>query len=333
MLAINRVGGTYMKWQGRQGSSNVEDARGSGGGFSGGGSPMVIGGGGMGCLGVIAVIIFMLMGGNPGDLGGVLGGDPSQQEQTQDNGATSGDSGSQDNPFETGNVKKEAEQVDTKTEQSLDERGQFASVVLKDTEDVWHELFKKYDRTYTEPKLVLYTDGVRSGCGNASAQMGPFYCPTDQKVYIDLSFMDELDKKFNAPGDFAMAYVIAHEVGHHVQNELGILPKFHQLRNQLSETEYNKYSVAVELQADYLAGVYAKHAQEMGYTDEGDLEEAIKAAHAVGDDTIQEKAIGRANPDTFTHGSSADRMKWFKKGYEAGDLSEGDTFKALGLEF
>lgn len=333
MLAINRVGGTYMKWQGRQGSSNVEDARGSGGGFSGGGSPMVIGGGGMGCLGVIAVIIFMLMGGNPGDLGGVLGGDPSQQEQTQDNGATSGDSGSQDNPFETGNVKKEAEQVDTKTEQSLDERGQFASVVLKDTEDVWHELFKKYDRTYTEPKLVLYTDGVRSGCGNASAQMGPFYCPTDQKVYIDLSFMDELDKKFNAPGDFAMAYVIAHEVGHHVQNELGILPKFHQLRNQLSESEYNKYSVAVELQADYLAGVYAKHAQEMGYTDEGDLEEAIKAAHAVGDDTIQEKAIGRANPDTFTHGSSADRMKWFKKGYEAGDLSEGDTFKALGLEF
>ncbi|TDM40692.1 metalloprotease [Macrococcoides goetzii] len=322
-----------MKWQGRQGSSNVEDARGSGGGFSGGGSPMVIGGGGMGCLGVIAMIIFMLMGGNPGDLGGVLGGDPSQQEQTQDNGATSGGSGSQDNPFETGNVKKEAEQVDTKTEQSLDERGQFASVVLKDTEDVWHELFKKYDRTYTEPKLVLYTDGVRSGCGNASAQMGPFYCPTDQKVYIDLSFMDELDKKFNAPGDFAMAYVIAHEVGHHVQNELGILPKFHQLRNQLSETEYNKYSVAVELQADYLAGVYAKHAQEMGYTDEGDLEEAIKAAHAVGDDTIQEKAIGRANPDTFTHGSSADRMKWFKKGYEAGDLSEGDTFKALGLEF
>ncbi|RAI81477.1 metalloprotease [Macrococcoides goetzii] len=322
-----------MKWQGRQGSSNVEDARGSGGGFSGGGSPMVIGGGGMGCLGVIAMIIFMLMGGNPGDLGGVLGGDPSQQEQTQDNGATSGGSGSQDNPFETGNVKKEAEQVDTKTEQSLDERGQFASVVLKDTEDVWHELFKKYDRTYTEPKLVLYTDGVRSGCGNASAQMGPFYCPTDQKVYIDLSFMDELDKKFNAPGDFAMAYVIAHEVGHHVQNELGILPKFHQLRNQLSETEYNKYSVAVELQADYLAGVYAKHAQEMGYTDEDDLEEAIKAAHAVGDDTIQEKAIGRANPDTFTHGSSADRMKWFKKGYEAGDLSEGDTFKALGLEF
>ncbi|TDM45270.1 metalloprotease [Macrococcoides goetzii] len=322
-----------MKWQGRQGSSNVEDARGSGGGFSGGGSPMVIGGGGMGCLGVIAMIIFILMGGNPGDLGGVLGGDPSQQEQTQDNGATSGGSGSQDNPFETGNVKKEAEQVDTKTEQSLDERGQFASVVLKDTEDVWHELFKKYDRTYTEPKLVLYTDGVRSGCGNASAQMGPFYCPTDQKVYIDLSFMDELDKKFNAPGDFAMAYVIAHEVGHHVQNELGILPKFHQLRNQLSETEYNKYSVAVELQADYLAGVYAKHAQEMGYTDEGDLEEAIKAAHAVGDDTIQEKAIGRANPDTFTHGSSADRMKWFKKGYEAGDLSEGDTFKALGLEF
>lgn len=318
-----------MNWQGREGSSNVEDARGSGGGFSGG-SPMVIGGGGLGCFGIIIMIIITLLGGNPMDyMGG--GQSPAPQEQTQDNGATTG--GSQDNPFETGNVKKEAEQVDSKTEQSLDDRGQFASVVLKDTEDVWHELFKKYNRTYTEPKLVLYTDGVRSGCGNASAQMGPFYCPTDQKVYIDLSFMDELDQKFDAPGDFAMAYVIAHEVGHHVQNELGILPKFHQLRNQLSETEYNKYSVAVELQADYLAGVYAKHAQEMGYTEEGDLEEAIKAAHAVGDDTIQEKSIGRANPDTFTHGSSADRMKWFKKGYEAGDLSEGDTFKALGLEF
>ncbi|MCU7557749.1 KPN_02809 family neutral zinc metallopeptidase [Macrococcus capreoli] len=318
-----------MKWQGREGSSNVEDARGSSGGSFSGGSPMVIGGGGMGCLGIIVMIIFVLMGGNPADLGGVLGGDSSQQ-QTQDSGKST--SSTQDNPFETGNVKKEAEQVDTKTEKSLDERGQFASVVLKDTEDVWHEIFKKYNRTYTEPKLLLYTDGVRSGCGQASKQMGPFYCPTDQKVYIDLSFMDELDKKFNAPGDFAMAYVIAHEVGHHVQNELGILPKFHQLRNQLSETEYNKYSVAVELQADYFAGVYAKHAQEMGYTDEGDLEEAIKAAQAVGDDTLQEKALGRVNPDTFTHGSSEDRMKWFKKGYEAGDFSQGDTFKAMGLE-
>lgn len=315
-----------MKWQGRQGSSNVEDARGSGGGFSGGGSPMVIGGGGLGCFGIIIIIIIMLMGGNPMDyIDMTNGGQQTEQQQPQND--------SQDNPFETGNVKKEAEQVDEQTEKSLDDRGQFASVVLKDTEDVWHKLFKDNNRTYTEPKLVLYTDGVRSGCGNASKQMGPFYCPTDQKIYIDLSFMDELDKKFNAPGDFGMAYVIAHEVGHHVQNELGILPKFHQLRNQLSETEYNKYSVAVELQADYLAGVYAKHAQEMGYTDEGDLEEAIKAAHAVGDDTIQEKAIGRANPDTFTHGSSADRMAWFKRGYEAGDFSKGNTFKAMGLDF
>ncbi|WP_414050903.1 KPN_02809 family neutral zinc metallopeptidase [Macrococcus animalis] len=326
-----------MKWQGREGSSNVEDARGSsGGGFSGGGSPMVIGGGGLGCFGIIIMIIIALMGGNPMDYIDMTNGGQTQQQeqtQTQDNGATTGGNGSQDNPFETGNVKKEAEEVDSKTDKSLDEHGQFASVVLKDTEDVWHEVFKKHDRTYTEPKLVLYSNGVRSGCGNASSQMGPFYCPTDQKIYIDLTFMDELDKKFQAPGDFAMAYVIAHEVGHHVQNELGILPKFHQLRNQLSESEYNKYSVAVELQADYLAGVYAKHAQEMGYTDEGDLEEAIKAAHAVGDDTIQEKAIGRANPDTFTHGSSADRMAWFKKGYEAGDLSQGDTFKSLGLEF
>ncbi|UBH13483.1 neutral zinc metallopeptidase [Macrococcus armenti] len=317
-----------MKWQGRQGSSNVEDARGSSSGGFSGGSPMVIGGGGMGCLGIIVMIIFVLMGGNINDLGSMMGGQESQQQtQNQQN-----DNGNND-VFDTGNVKTDAGNDGTATQKSLDERGQFASVVLKDTEDVWHEIFKKYDKTYTEPKLVLYSDGVRSGCGQASSQMGPFYCPVDKKVYIDLSFMDELDKKFNAPGDFAMAYVIAHEVGHHVQNELGILPKFHQLRNQLSEKEYNKYSVAVELQADYFAGVYAKHAQEMGYTDEGDLEEAIRAAHAVGDDTIQENALGRANPDTFTHGSSQERMEWFKRGYEAGDFSQGNTFKARGLEF
>lgn len=324
-----------MEWQGREGSSNVEDARGSSGGFSGGGSPMVIGGGGLGCFGIIIMIIIALMGGNPMDyMGGGQSTAPQQQQtQQQDNGSTSSGSGSTDNPFDNSNVKKEDTKVDSKTEKSMDDRGQFASVVLKDTEDVWHELFKKYNRTYTEPKLLLYTDGIRSGCGNASKQMGPFYCPVDQKIYIDLSFMDELDQKFNAPGDFAMAYVIAHEVGHHVQKELGILDKFHNLRNQLSEAEYNKYSVAVELQADYFAGVYAKHAQEMGYTDEGDLEEAIKAAQAVGDDTIQKNAMGRVNPDTFTHGSSEDRMMWFKKGYEAGDFSQGDTFKARGLEF
>ncbi|QUR94199.1 neutral zinc metallopeptidase [Macrococcoides canis] len=313
-----------MKWQGRQGSSNVEDARGSGG-FSGGGSPMVIGGGGMGCLGIIVMIVIALMGGNPMDY---MGGEsqPTQtQNQQQDNG--------NNDVFDTGNVKTDAGNDGAATEQSLDDRGQFASVVLKDTEDVWHKIFQDYDKSYTEPKMVLYSDAVRSGCGQASSQMGPFYCPVDQKIYIDLSFMDELDQKFDAPGDFAMAYVIAHEVGHHVQNELGILPKFHQLRNQLSETEYNKYSVAVELQADYFAGVYAKHAQEMGYTDDGDLEEAIKAAHAVGDDTIQENALGRANPDTFTHGSSAERMDWFKRGYEAGDFSQGNTFKARGLDF
>ena len=270
-----------MKWQGRQGSSNVEDARGSGG-FSGG-SPMVIGGGGMGCLGIIVMIIIVLMGGNPMDY---MGGE-SQSTQTQNQQQNNGNN----DVFDTGNVKTDAGNDGAATEQSLDERGQFASVVLKDTEDVWHKIFQDYDKSYTEPRMVLYSDAVRSGCGQASAQMGPFYCPVDQKIYIDLSFMDELDQKFDAPGDFAMAYVIAHEVGHHVQNELGILPKFHQLRNQLSETEYNKYSVAVELQADYFAGVYAKHAQEMGYTDDGDLEEAIKAAHAVGDDTIQKNAL------------------------------------------
>lgn len=315
-----------MRWQDRSGSSNVEDARGSsGGGFSS--RRVAAGGGGIGCLGIIIVIVVMLMGGNPNDVIDIMTGGQQTQQSPSSNSTSN-----QDDGITNANVK--TENVNSKdTEKKLDERGQFASVVLKDTEDVWHKIFEKENMKYTEPKLLLYSDSYPSGCGTADKRMGPFYCPTDQKVYIDLSFMDELDKKYNAPGDFAFAYVIAHEVGHHVQNELGILNKFHRLRNQLSEKEYNKYSVAIELQADYLAGVYAHHAKEMGYTDEGDLEEAIQASHAVGDDTLQEQTLGRANPDTFTHGSSAQRMEWFKKGYEAGDLSQGNTFKALGLDF
>ncbi|TDM02518.1 KPN_02809 family neutral zinc metallopeptidase [Macrococcus carouselicus] len=290
-----------MDWQGRQGSSNVQDIRGGGGGFPGGG--MAAGGGGLGCLGIIVAIIYMMMGGNPGD---ILGGATGQQQQTQ--------------------------QQSSETSQSVDERKQFASVVLKDTEDVWNSIFEKHGRTYHEPTLVLFSDGVNTACGSASSSMGPFYCPGDQKLYIDLTFMDQLEQQFNAPGDFAMAYVIAHEVGHHVQYELGISDRVNQLRQQLSESEFNKYSVALELQADYFAGVYAHYEQEAGVTDEGDFEEAIKAAHAVGDDTLQRNATGRVNPESFTHGTSEQRMKWFKKGFESGDINGGDTFSALGLQ-
>ncbi len=180
--------------------------------------------------------------------------------------------------------------------------------------------------------MVLFSNAVSTGCGNAGSEMGPFYCPADEKLYIDLTFMDELDQRFQAPGDFAMAYVIAHEVGHHVQNQLGTADKVNRLRQQLSEKEFNRYSVAMELQADYYAGVYAHYEQKMGVTEEGDIEEAIKAAHAVGDDTLQEQSMGRVNTDTFTHGSSADRMKWFKKGYETGDIRGGNTFSEMGLE-
>lgn len=293
-----------MQWQGRKGSSNVQDVRGSGGGSGRG--PMMVGGGGIGCLGIIILIVFTLLGGNPGD---ILGGGENNDTQTQQQLQTNEDGTTQ-----------------------TDDRAQFASVVLKDTEDVWHKLFSEEGLTYHEPKLVLFSDRVNSGCGNATASMGPFYCPGDNKLYIDLSFMDELDKRFNAPGDFAMAYVIAHEVGHHVQSELGTADKVNRLRNQLSEKEFNKYSVAMELQADYYAGVYAHYEHKMGITDEGDIEEAINAAHAVGDDTIQQKALGEVNTDSFTHGSSEQRMMWFKKGYESGDMNGGDTFKSLGLK-
>lgn len=293
-----------MEWQGREGSSNVQDVGGSGGsGLPGGG--MMMGGGGIGCLGIIIAIIYMMMGGNPGDILGGGSTDTQQTQQTQQSSSVS-----------------EEEQA----------RKQFAGVVLKDTETVWHKLFNEEGRTYHEPTMILYKGAVNTGCGQGSTDMGPFYCPADQKVYLDLSFMDELDQRFQAPGDFAMAYVIAHEVGHHVQNELGIADKVNQKRQELSEKQFLKYSVAMELQADYFAGVYAHYEKEMGVTDEGDIEEAIKAAHAVGDDTLQEQSMGRVDTDTFTHGSSADRMKWFKKGYESGDMNGGDTFSAMGLD-
>lgn len=281
-----------MKWKGRQGSSNVEDKRGmSGKGMAG------IGGG----IGLVIILIVTLLGGNPSELLGSLNSTDS------DNGST---------------------YVETDEEKEL---AQFVSVVLADTEQVWTDEFRKNGLEYKEPKLVLYSGSVESACGLAGSSVGPFYCPGDMKLYIDLSFYQELKQEFQAPGDFAMAYVIAHEVGHHVQTLLGTTEKAMPDRSKVSETEYNKYSVRLELQADYLAGVWAHHVQGENLLEEGDLEEAMNAASGVGDDRIQKKAQGYVVPDSFTHGTSEQRKRWFNKGFKSGDMNEGNTFKASNL--
>ena len=255
-------------------------------------------GGGLGTI-VILIIVFL------------LGGDPSALLNTLDQGNTS-----------TG-----TEQVVTSPEE--DEMAQFVSVVLKDTEIVWEKIFEQSGSAYRQPKLVLFRGQVQSACGFASAASGPFYCPGDEKIYIDLSFCDQLKTKFGAYGDFAVAYVIAHEVGHHVQNQLGILEQVDSQRSQLSETKSNQLNVRLELQADFLSGMWAHHAQEMLNTlEQGDVEEALNAAASVGDDNLQMKYEGRIVPDAFTHGTSAQRKEWFRRGWESGDLEKGDTFSA-----
>lgn len=281
-----------MKWKGRAKSSNVEDRRGRG-----------VGGaaiGGLGGFGIIIMIIYALLGGNPGDIMQSI------------------------EPGQTQNVPYEATQEE-------EELAEFVSVVLADTEVVWNDIFADLGKEYNEPKLVLFTGSVQSACGVAGASTGPFYCPGDKNVYIDLSFYNELKTQFKAPGDFAMAYVIAHEVGHHIQNELGIIAQMDEIRGKVSKEEYNKYNVRLELQADYLAGVWANHVQGQNLLEEGDLEEALTAASAVGDDRIQMQSQGYVVPDSFTHGTSEQRKRWFYKGYEAGDLSQWDTFGANEL--
>ncbi|WP_422658806.1 neutral zinc metallopeptidase [Paenibacillus sp. EC2-1] len=281
-----------MQWKGRRGSSNVEDRRGRKG-------PGLVGGG-IGGI-VILLVVTLLGGGNPVDLLSSLVGSGS------DTGAT---------------------YTETAEEKEL---SQFVSVVLADTEDVWTNMFKQEGLTYEKPKLVLYTGSVQSACGTAGSSVGPFYCPGDRKLYIDLSFYDELRQEFQAPGDFAMAYVIAHEVGHHVQTLLGTSDKLAKYRQSLSEQEYNKYQVRFELQADYLAGVWAHHVQGKNLLEKGDLEEALTAASAVGDDTIQKKARGYVVPESFTHGTSEQRKRWFYQGFENGTIKGGDTFGAKNL--
>lgn len=231
------------------------------------------------------------------------------------------------NPLENVNIGGQSYETPSTTQ---DEYAQFISVVLKDTEDVWNELFAQDGADYREPVLVLFSEANRSGCGFASAATGPFYCPLDEKVYIDLSFYDDLKNRFGAPGDFAMAYVIAHEVGHHIQHLSGTLKEVQSRQQQLSEKEANALSVKVELQADFLAGVWAHHAQRLNnILEEGDIEEALQAANAIGDDRLQKQSQGYVVPDAFTHGTSEQRMYWFKKGYETGDLSMGNTFSVI----
>jgi len=282
-----------MKWQNRERSTNVEDRR---------GRTIRRVGGGIGIIGIIFAIIAFLLGENP----------LAVLQQFQGN---------------------QTVQVQQKTNKNEDALKEFVSVVLKDTEDVWTKLFREQlGKRYIKPKLVLYSGADQSGCGIAQSATGPFYCPADQKVYIDLSFYNELQNRFHAPGDFAMAYIIAHEVGHHVQNLLGITQQVEQRRRRLGEADANKLSVRLELQADFLAGVWAHYDQKLNnILERGDIEEAMNAASSVGDDRIQMQSRGYVVPDAFTHGTSEQRMRWFKKGLESGDLNAGDTFGATRL--
>ncbi|HFI0343859.1 TPA: neutral zinc metallopeptidase [Streptococcus suis] len=289
-------------------SSNIEDRRGrssSGSSFSAGSS-----GGNLllsllfsrlGWKGKLIVLVVLLAFGGMSNLGGLLS--PSTST----------------NPYQSS-------QVTTTGTNVSDADAEFMSKVLGTTEDFWTREFANNGYTYDAPTLVFYTDQTQTGCGTGSAQAGPFYCSADRKIYIDTSFYQELSNKYNAAGDFAMAYVIAHEVGHHVQNELGTLGAYHQKRAQLSDKEGNALNVRLELQADYYAGAWAKYVEGQGLLDIGDIEEAMNAAHAVGDDTLQQEAYGRTVPDSFTHGTSAQRKKWFDLGYTYGDIAHGDTF-------
>jgi len=278
-----------MKWQGRQGSGNVEDRRGMSTG------KMAIGGG----IGTIVIVLVVLL----------LGGDPSSVLDTMQTPVAT----------EAGTTQFSAEEQ---------EMAQFVSVVLKDTETIWGKIFEQSGKTYRMPVLVLFSGQVQSACGYASASSGPFYCPGDEKVYIDLSFCNELKTKFGAYGDFAIAYVIAHEIGHHVQNLLRVLGQVNDQRSRMSETSANKLLVRLELQADFLAGMWAHYEEGLGYLETGDIEEAMNAAASVGDDVLQQKYQGRVYPDSFTHGSAAQRKTWFSKGYQTGDFDQGDTFSA-----
>jgi predicted metalloprotease len=282
---------TFVRWEGREGSSNVEDRR----GMRLGGGP-ALGLGGMLVVGVIA----LLMGADPGQILALLSGAATPAEVDQ--------------PAAEGPPQ--------------DNLGQFASVVLRDTEDTWNAIFARRGQSYREPSLVLFSGAVRSACGMSSSAVGPFYCPADSKVYLDTSFFGELERRFGAPGDFASAYVIAHEVGHHVQNLLGVMRRMDSVRGQGSEAETNAFSVKVELQADCFAGVWGHHAnRDRRMIEPGDFEEGLRAAAAIGDDRLQSLSQGEVQPETWTHGSSEQRVRWLRAGLDSGDPSACDSFK------
>jgi len=263
------------------------------------GRPLAVGGG---AAGVVIALLMMLLGGDPSSLGPVS---PS-------GGEGYGGSGQPVDPAQDG-------------------LKDFVSVILADTEDTWPALLEPHGVQYVNPRLVVFSDAVESGCGMGESAMGPFYCPMDQRVYLDLSFFNELDRRFGAPGDFAEAYVVAHEVGHHVQNLLGISEQVHSMRGRMREADANALSVLQELQADCFAGIWAHHAQrQRNILEQGDVEEGLAAASAIGDDTLQKRARGRVVPESFTHGSSAQRVEWFRRGLEQGTLEACDTFKAEG---
>jgi predicted metalloprotease len=284
-----------MRWQDEPRSENVEDRRGI--------RPAGLAIGGIGTL--IIVLLATFLGADPRRVLNII------QQQNQKAG-----------PAQPGAPRSPAD------EKSKD----FVSAVLGNSELVWKDLFSKAGRQYEKPKLVLFDEGTTSGCGFASSAVGPFYCPADQKVYIDLVFYQELKDRFHAPGEFAQAYVIAHEIGHHVQNLLGISDKVHALQQRADKAEGNRLSVRLELQADFLAGVWAHHAQRLRHIlEEGDIESGLQAASAIGDDRLQKQSQGYVVPDSFTHGSSAQRVRWFRKGLETGDMNQGDTFNAEDL--
>lgn len=316
-------------------SSNVEDRRGQGGGgfgFPGGGRGIQIPIGGGMSLTTLLIIggIMLLFGINPLDiLRGGLGGDgggfnvpqmPNNERQARPT--------ANDIPGLPGSADRQADAGP----KSSDDEKVFISRVLKDTEDVWTRVFQSFGKKYTTPQLVLFTGGTRTACGVGQSAMGPFYCPIDQKIYVDLAFYDELSRRFKAPGDFAKAYVIAHEVGHHVQLQLGIAEKVQELKEKMDERESNALQVRMELQADCLAGVWANVNDQMKKRlQPGDIEEGLNAASQIGDDMIQKKTQGRIVPDAFTHGTSAQRTRWFKQGYDSGQMQSCDTFNASDL--
>ena len=298
-----------MLWKGRRQSRNIEDRRGRaagpGGGFGrGAGGPVRIpagrslGGGGLSGIIILVVIFFALRACGIDPLQLLEGGAPNQQIGFEQSGGS----------------------------QVTDEEAQFISVVLAETEDVWNGIFQASGRTYQEPRLVLFNDRVQSACGFASSASGPFYCPGDSRVYIDLSFFRELAQRFGASGDFAQAYVVAHEVGHHVQNLIGVLPEFNRMRQSMSEAQTNRMSIQVELQADCFAGIWAHYTAQKGLLEDGDLEEALNAAHQIGDDTLQRRTQGYVVPESFNHGTSQQRMTWFSNGFRNGRLEDCDTF-------